>query len=234
MPNISNFAKEYFVIQFNGALPVTLEVLEKIGFNRYQLKVGHKQMGTRSQSPLKVGHRYWANFSQTREGMLAINTLKEKPPLLQKEMSFLDLPSWKSIDDFAKNDIKFFKNWILNSLQTTEIKSEFLMLTSMLLALNEGIIHLPFKINKRPFLLQWKINEEGLNENLIDFYFAFDTIGAIKGKINNEINMEVLYQKSANLFIDKTFEEKPLHVSISNQMLLPLWKGDDGLLDVKG
>lgn len=220
--------------KFNGALPVTLEVLKKTGFRRYELKVGHKIMSTRSLKPLKIGYRYWANFSQTREGMLSINTLKEKPSILQKELSFLELSSWDMIDEFANNDMKFFKNWILNSLQSTEIKSEFLMLTSMLLALNEGIIHLPFKINKRPFLLQWRAKEEDLNENLIDFYFAFDTIGAIRGKITKDIKMEVLYQKSANLFSNKTFNEKPLHVNISETMLMPLWLGDDGLLDVKG
>ncbi len=234
MNNISSFAKDYFVIKFNGSLPVTLEVLEQISYKRYNLKIGHKQMSTRSLTPLKVGYRYWANFSQTREGMLSINNLKEKPALLQKELDFLEINSWEIIDEFCKNGVDFFKEWILCKLEKTEIKSEFLMLTSMLLSLNEGIFHLPFKINSRAFLLQYRYNENSLNENLIDFYFAFDTLGAIKGQIDKEVKMEVLYEKSANLINKENFKDKKLHVNISPSMLLPIWKGDDGLLDVKG
>ncbi len=234
MRNLSSFAKDYFVIQFNGSLPVTLEVLEQTSFQRYRLKVGHKEMSTKSLKPLKVGYRYWANFSQTKEGILSINNLKEKPKLLQKELDFLSIDSWEIIDEFAKNGVKFYKKWILKSLENSQSKNEFLMLTSMLLSLNEGVFHLPFKINSRPFLLQYKFHENNLNENLIDFYFAFDTLGAVKGKINKEVNMEVLYEKSANLFKNKNFNEKKLHVNISQDMLYPIWKGDDGLLDVKG
>lgn len=213
---------------------MTLEVLEQIGYQRYQLQIGHKQMSTRSLKPLKIGYRYWANFSQTKDGSLIINSLKLKPPLLQKELNFLEIDSWEIIDNFAKNDIKFFKNWILNLLLNTENRTQFLMLTSMLLALNENIIHLPFKIDKRPFLLQWRINEDNLNKNVIDFYFAFDTLGAIKGKIDKEINMKVLYEKSLILLKEKTYKDKILNITISEDMLFPLWKGDDGLLDVKG
>ncbi len=233
MANISHFARDFFVTKFNSSLPISIEVLKKIGFQRYELKVGHKLMRTKSLTPLKIGGRYWGNFSQTNEGILSINSLKLKPEVLQKELDFFELPSWDLVEQICTNDTIFFHDWILNGLQNTSNKDEFLTLTSMLLALNEGIIHLPFKINKRPFLMQYFISNNNLNKNLINFYFAFDTLGSIKGEINNEISMKVLYKKSADLFKNCEYEDKKININICDD-LEPIWKGSGGLLDEAG
>ncbi len=233
MKQISHLARDYFVIKFNGALPVSLEVLRKTSFNRYELKIGHKKMNTKSLKPLKVGHRYWANFAQTREGMIRVNGLKEKPTLLQKETEFLELSSWDFLDEVALKGQSFFKEWILSKLEKTKLRSEFLMLTSMLLSLNEGIFHLPFMMQGRPFLIQWRDKGLSLKQNVLEFYFAFDTLGAIKGYMDEEIRMNVLYEKSANLLQNELFSDKELNIQISQNMLYPLWEGDEGLLNVE-
>lgn len=230
MSPFSSFAKDHFVIKFNSSLPVTLEVTKQTSFNRYEMKIGKRKMGTKSYKSLKIGHRYWANFSQTNEALININHLLLKPALLQKEESFIELPSWKMIDDIFSNGVDFFHEWILNSLQNAQTQPEFLHFTSMLLALNEGIFHLPFKIDNRPFLLQYK----NLNENLVHFYFAFDTLGAIKGEISDMLNIKVLYEKTSNILKDKSFGGKHTNISVDENAILPLWKGDNGLLDVKG
>lgn len=229
MRNLSSIGRDYYVIKFNGRLPVTIEVLEETGYNRYQLKIGHQEMSTKSLKALTVGNRYWANFSQTREGMLSINRLIEKPHVLQNELNFLQIVSWDEIDSLVSNGKKHFKDWIINSMELAPNKNDFLMLTSMLLALNEGIYHLPFKIEKRPFLLQWK---ESLNENLVEFYFAFDTLGAIKGKLGGKLELDVLYEKTASLLKENADNEETSIRVVDT--LMPIWKGDNGILDVKG
>lgn len=228
--------KKLYNIQFNGALPITIIVLESVGFRRYRLKVGNKELSTKSLTKLHVGHQYWGDFSYTKDGMLSIGNLKEKPAILQKETNFLKLNSWDLVEELSLHGEPYFKEWLLNSLETTQSQVDFKILSSMLLALHEGIIHLPLMVNFRPFLLQYKsIKNELLNQNLIDFFFAFDTLGAIKGtlKSENEINLETLFNKTAVLIKDNNLENKTLHVSVA-QKLLPLWKGEDGLLDVKG
>ncbi len=37
---------------YNASLPISIEVLELVGFKRYRLKVGHKEMTTKSMKPL--------------------------------------------------------------------------------------------------------------------------------------------------------------------------------------
>ncbi len=189
-------------------------------------------MRTRSLAKLKINGRYWGNFSQNKDGILAINNLKKKPEVLQNELEFFEIPSWEMVETICKSELSFFKNWILNSLEICKNKNDFSTLTSMLLALNEGIVHLPFKINKRPFLIQYKAINKTLNKNLIDFYFAFDTIAAVRGRIGNEIEMKVLYEKSANL-LSQNYENKLMKVGIADT-IMPLWKGNGGLLDEAG
>ncbi len=229
MASISRFANDFFTIKFNSALPVSIEVLSKVSLNRYELSVGRQVMKTKSLAPLNIGARYWGNFSKNKEGMLCISDLKLKPKVLQDELNFFELNSWDTVEQICTNGTSFLKNWILDMLAQTQNKQDFLTLTSMLLALNDGIVHLPFKINNRPFLIQYKT----LNKNLLHFYLAYDTMGAIKGEIGSEIRMKVLYKKSANLFVNKKYEDKDININIADE-LAPLWRGVGGILDEEG
>lgn len=229
-----SLSKSLYTIQFNGALPITIIVLEKIGFRRYRLKVGNKELSTKSLTPLSVGKQYWGDFSYTKDGMLSIGNLKEKPSILQKETNFLKLNSWDLVEELEKGGEPYLKEWLLNALELTQSQLDFKTLSSMLLALNEGIIHLPLIISNRPFLFQYKlIKNELLNQNVIDFFFAFDTLGAIKGSVSEEeINLETLFEKTASLLKENS-PKKPLHVKVAKE-LSPLWIGEDVLLDLKG
>lgn len=233
---LSSLPKKLYSVQFNGALPITIVVLEKTGFRRYRLKVGNKELSTKSLTPLAVGSQYWGDFSYTKDGMLSIGNLKEKPPMLQKESNFLHIGSWELVDSIALRGEGYFHECLLAMLDMTENRAEFQVLSTMLLALNEGVIHLPLMVAKRPFLLQYKTSKnEDLNENLIDFFFAFDTLGAIKGRCINEnsIFLETLFAKTKQLMEDNILENMNTKIKLS-QTVPPLWVGEDSLLDVKG
>ncbi len=70
---------------YNASLPISIEVLELVGFKRYRLKVGHKEMTTKSMKPLNKGERYWGNFSEAKDGILTISHLRKKPEIIQLE-----------------------------------------------------------------------------------------------------------------------------------------------------
>ena len=109
----------------------------------------------------------------------------------------------------------------------------------MLLALHEMVFHLPVTLYGRFALLQYKIpdKKESLNQSSIDFYVAFDNTGPIRGVLDYETNQLLLFTsfyKTANFLKD---ELKKLSYDCKieiRQEIVPLWKGDKALLDLKG
>ena len=227
-------------VRFNAALPISVDVLAKIGYNRYRLKVGHKEMTTRSQKPLQEKKRYWGNFSESKEGILTISNLREKPSLLQYHDKYLHVDSLDFLELFTLSSSPYtaFKEWLLNELSLCTVPKDFELLSSMLLALHEGIVHLPLFVYNRPLLIQWKeSNNKTLNESWIDFYLAFDNMGPVRGNIDllaKTLKMSLLFEKTAALFLAHQ-ENAPLAFQLDvKESLSPLWKGDDALLDIKG
>ena len=56
--------------QFNAALPMRLEVMEKLQGIRYMIKVGNIAMETKSIKELEIGGKYWAMMGKTLGGLL--------------------------------------------------------------------------------------------------------------------------------------------------------------------
>jgi len=223
---------------YNASLPISIDVLEPVGFRRYRLKVGHKEMTTKSMKPLHKGERYWGNFSEAKDGILTISNLKKKPLLMQFDSAFTPVDSFDFLAPFleAKEPSMVLKNWLLEALANCEDKAKFHTLSSMLLALHEGIVHLPLSIDSRLLLLQWRENQN-LNEPLVDFYLAYDNLGAVKGVINleeNHILLECLFERTA-LFLTHQIPNAPFQCDIkTKENLSLLWEGVNGLLDIKG
>lgn len=114
-------------VRYNSSLPISIDVLEKIGYNRYRLQVGHREMTTRSHRPLKEKKRYWGNFSESRDGMLTISHLKEKPFLLQYHDRYLYVESFEFLELFTLSPRPYqtYKEWLLNELSISNSPKDF-------------------------------------------------------------------------------------------------------------
>ncbi|MBO8086566.1 MAG: hypothetical protein J7D61_11060 [Marichromatium sp.] len=233
---LTRAVKAHHTIRFNAALPIGIEVLESVGYRRYHLRVGHKEMTTRSVKELKPGERYWGNFSESKDGILTISHLRKKPKIMQHDEGFILLDSFDFLEMFvaSKTPSLVFKQWILEALYETEEKALFQTLSSMLLALHEGIVHLPLQVANRQILLQWKENQR-LNDSWIHFYIAYENLGALGGMVSSHhLALEALFERTAH-FLSRHDNTLPLALSINtNDALLPLWEGESALLDIKG
>ena len=76
-------------INFNANLPVSIEVLQQIDSVRYRLKIGRKELTTKSSKNLKEGEKYWANFSEGNGGVLTISNLWKQPKFFEQDAYFL-------------------------------------------------------------------------------------------------------------------------------------------------
>lgn len=212
---------------FNANLPIVINVLKQIGFNRYMLKIGNKEISTKSQKSLKEKAKYWGELRQYM-GVINVGGLNEFPKIMNEY--FIQDDSFWILENLATNSsLKWFHSWILDNLAKTNSKDEFKTLTSMLLALNESVIHLPLKFENKLFLLQIKLEEQKSH-----FYFIFENLAPINGSIVGEnIILNSLYDKT--IFHLTKHKPSNLNVSINKvAKISPLWQIEQNLLDVKG
>lgn len=219
--------------RFNSTLPITIEVLKTLPFNRYQLLLGNKEFNTRSQKKLEEGSRYWGNFGENKNGIIAISDLIKKPSFFQNQTSFLDIESSEFLEELSSLDNTFerYKEWLLDRLALEESKESFLLLSSMLLALQKGVFHLPLKLDGRGALIQFKFFEETLL-----FYCGFENLGPMQGRISKqgELEVELYFEKSAG-FLAHVLKEFDIvsHVGLSKD-ITSLYEADSGMLDLRG
>jgi len=216
-------------MRFNSSLPISIEVLEKLNFDRYKLLLGTKEFTTKSQKELEQGAKYWGSFGKGKAGIITISNLIKKPSFLQKENCFLDIDLGEFFTQLSKvpSPISTFKEWVLENLAKKETtKEEFLIYSDILLALKEEIIHLPLRYNSNATILQVK-----LSRNYMEFYCAYENLGALKGYVNGEmLELEVLFNQT--LYFLKSVGIAS-HISISKP-IDPLFSSDRVMLDLKG
>jgi len=224
-------------LRFNGSLPINIEVLEILNMNRYKLLLGTREFTTRSQKNLEKGKKYWGSFGENKDGIITISNLTQKPKFLQNNESFLDIECSAFLEELKKgNSVTYaLKEWVLNNLAKDDIKKEtFKLLSQMLLALKDNVIHLPLKHNEKPHILQFKAID-----NYLEFYLGFENIGPIKGNIfeydgNIRLDLEVYFEKSL-FFLQKELEEMELVSQISiNKNIQPIYKADKMMLNLQG
>ncbi len=69
-------------VEFNTQIPLKIEVKKEINPITYLIKLGNKEIETKSFIPLKVGNRYLANVIE-KKGKITIQNLKPYPKLLE-------------------------------------------------------------------------------------------------------------------------------------------------------
>lgn len=220
-------------INFNANLPITIEVLKQLGHDRFKLKLGRKELTTKSQKNLKEGKKYWGNFFQGKGGILTISYLYPQPLLFQSNDDFLPL----ALDTLLTPHFSM-ENWkafLIHHLSDENTNKElFSALSIMLLALHKGVVHLPLFIEEKKMLLQFAKEKEN-----ITFYTAFENLGPIQGTLSLsnhavETYIEVAYEKSL-YFLQKEMHKLGIitGLSLCNE-IQPLFDSNDLLLDLKG
>jgi hypothetical protein len=230
MPSYKN------VSQFNNSLPVEVEVLKKVDYIRYLLKMGNKEMSTKSYKQLEIGSKYLAQLSHSKDGFIKLSNMKKLPNILQNQLAIsVEFEIFKSILSDT-NPISFYKESIIEGLLVTQSKDEFLFLTRLLLSLEQNILTIPFIHKKKSSIFQKKIH----NSNIFEFYCSFSILGHMSGKVINNMNKlslelnlefasskyileEVLYQR--NFFYD-------FNINVVEQ-IKPLYNLDDNLINLE-
>lgn len=224
-------------LRFNGSLPITIEVLQVFSMDRYKLLLGTREFTTKSHKKLEQGKKYWGSFGENKDGIITISNLLEKPSFLQNNASFLELESFNILKELENTTslLNDFHESILENLAKDETqKDTFKTLSRMLLALKDGVVHLPVKHNGKPHLLQFKYEQDSLL-----FYIGFENLGPIKGRIlkdngNISLNIEVLFEKSI-YFLKKELKKLEIDTYISlNKNINPLYIEDKLILNLQG
>lgn len=232
-------------IEFNNRLPVSVQVLKKVDYTRYAIKLGNKEMTTKSLKELEIGAKYWGELANDpKSGMLNLSNLHKKPPFLQKEgampvaVEFEVLLKKVLSDDEPK---KFVKEAIQEKMAQAQTREEFLYLTNLLFSLQQDVLSIPFKIkDKENFFQMKKRKSADKNSFLIDFYSTFNNLGELNGTILYNNGDMILYLKTpyeaTKRFLEGFVED--LHyfskVIITKEEVGLLYEFSNQLLDIKG
>ena len=225
LSKVSKISNSDLPIRFNSSLPINIEVLKKLPLDRYKLLLGNREFTTKSQKKLKEKSKYWGNFGKSKNGVITITNMVEMPSFMQSEENFLNIELEEFLQNLKDIDLKSYKESILNNLENAK-KREFKIFSTMLLALKEGVLHLPLVVEGKPTLLQIKNNQ---------FYMSFENIGPMRGIFENQkLKVDILFSKSL-YFLSKKANELEMEVDFSiKNIVLPLFEKDKLILDLKG
>ncbi len=233
--------------ELNASLPMLLRVLDKKGANKYIIQLGKLIIETQSNKELNIGANYWANVKQDKNGLL-ISDLIQQPKLLENivharlKLSSNDLKELlNDAHNGGKNIELVFKEFLIDRLPLASTKQEFLELSNLLVALQNGIFSMVIKENDgKESLIQIKKQIE-----FLEFYSIFNNLGEISGTVSlderSNINLRicVMNEKIKRILennIDKLSGFSNIQIDIGKN--LPLWDIESFetsyILDLKG
>jgi len=200
-------------ITFNTSLPIKIEVKKELNPITYLIKLGNKEVETKSSVKLEVGKSYLAQVKELKN-QIEITNLKEYPRILEK----IKLPT----KELTPN-----KEEILNHLANAKTKEEFLFLTNILIAYEKKIYHLVIN-DKRKAIMQFKYKK-----NSVKFYACFSILGEMEGIITeNELIIYSFYQSTLN-FINAHKNKLNLKLTLIKKEPKPIYTFTNSLLDIK-
>ena len=216
------------LLRYNTNLPLSIEVVEKVGIDRYKLILGKKEFTAKSKKELKPKEKYWGDLNHEKEGIVSLSNLVKKPAILSTDELFLNEADLFLSFFKTETDTNKYRNFLIEKLyEEKNNRYRFLSLTYMIVALKEGIFHLPLYINNKKILFQFSMKEE---KNIL-FYAGFENLGAIKGIISDHnTDIYTIFKKSHDMILKKFKNAKVfLHTNIN-----PLFNPANLLLDIKG
>jgi len=231
-------------------LPVTIDVLEKNDKNQFLLKIGNKELTTKSDKELDVGGKYWGVLKEDKDSKAVnLSQLLKKPKLLQMQRkNFLpQLNETKLQDLITKENPKTeLKMQLLDKLSQSVSKNEFMTITNMIAALNENVFTLVLKDENQSTMFQFKKRKKSNSEDdsnseaKVDFYAAFEHLGPVEGVVSTigderKVSLSLYYAESLD-FLKKELENLDLEGLLykKGKNIEPIYELSASLLDVKG
>jgi hypothetical protein len=210
--------------EFNASLPVKIEVKKEINPITYLIKLGKREVETKSKLPLKEGEKFFAEIKEHKSG-IKITNLKKYPKILE-------LLEKIHINEKEKNlSKKLFedkKEEIISHISRAETKEEFIFFSNLLIALDKNIRHLIIAGKKEKALLQYK-----KEKNRLTFYAVFKHLGELEGIVEkNKLTIFSSFDTTINL-IKKHANELDMEVEAIKKNPDPLYFFTNSLLDIK-
>ena len=208
--------------EFNATLPVKIEVKKEINPIRYLIKLGNREVETKSTLPLQIGKKYFAEIKEIKS-KLQISNLKEIPEIL----TVLDKIRFLDEKDKTFKLHTFSKENILKHLANSQSKTEFVFFTNILMAFQQKIFHLIIN-EKKKAVMQYKYSK-----NKVKFYAVFNHLGEIEGEITSS-SLTIYSPYNATLqLIELHKDELDLEVFLYKKETKPIYNFAQNLLNLK-
>lgn len=234
--------------RFNSVLPVSIDVLEKSNQNQYMLKIGTKEISTKSVMDLDVGAKYWGVMKEDPQlNTLSLSQLLKKPKLLQMQRTnFLPEFNETRLQELItkENPKAELKAVLLERLSQAVSKNEFMTLTNMIAALNENVFTMVLKEGNQSTMFQFKKRKKSTSDPSedakVDFYAAFEHLGPVEGVVSvvgdeRKLSLSLFYEESLEFLkneLDSLNLEGFLYKKDKN--IEPLYELTASLLDLRG
>jgi len=208
--------------EFNATLPVKIEVQKQINPIRYLIKLGNREVETKSSIPLEVGKKYFAEIKEIKS-KLQISNLKEFPGIL----TLLDKIKFLNEKNKTLKLHTFSKEEILQHLANANNKTEFIFFTNILMAFQQKIFHLIINEKKKAFM-QYKYTK-----NKVKFYAVFNHLGELEGEITTD-TLTVYSPYNATLQLIELYkDELDMEVFLYKKEAKPIYVFADNLINLK-
>lgn len=162
----------------NASLPVIIEVLEKTSWWRYNLRFGKRTLSTKSQRELEIGELYFANVGKDQGGVINISKLIKRP----RGVYISGAQGWieRVVDS---GEAEFLFDELKTRLALCDDALSFDALLESLMALQKGIVSLPFVYDELYCLFQLRKNGASTELYLLFSSFAPIIISIEGGQI---------------------------------------------------
>lgn len=176
--------------ELNANLPMLLRILDKKGADKYLVQLGKLIIQTQSNKELKIGTNYWASVKQGKDGLIISDLIKQPKLLENLENARLKLTS-SDLKELLSETQKggralesVFKEFLLERLPLASSRQEFLELSNLLIALQNGVFSMVIQDESgKDSLVQMKKQVD-----FLEFYSVFAHLGEISGVVSRESN----------------------------------------------
>ena len=164
--------------QLNNNLLIPIYVQKMVDMAKYNIRLGNKELTTKSFIELEEWTRYWGELSNDEKGSIKISNIQKKPSILQQEKFPLafdleNLQTILSLDD----SVGYMKGFILDNIVASSNREEFIFLSNLLLSIHFDVLSIPFIYNNTYNILQMKKNS---------FILTTNHLGLIRGVFDKD------------------------------------------------